>query len=249
MSPFILRVHELVNGAKGWCIANGTDRSTDAERVDGRAGGQELVDPMFVEIAGRENPRRQAARIEDRPHFLRERAEVSTVEPHGRGTQAGVDDAPRRPHGVIGVDEKGRGSAEDIHVCPKRLDFVLECHDPRMRHRPDHGNAEPAPGFDVRRALEPDEIGGTCGETCGLEAMRATTAEFHERPSARRVDDPRGFARDRGLEPNRGKQRGLDELRLDGRGRHSQQRLVREDDLALVYRPDLACEPKRREDV
>ena len=116
-----------------------------------------------------------------------------------------------------------------------------------MRHRAGERQIEQAPGFDVRRRGASREARRARRQARGFQTVSAARSELGHHPARRRRDDARGLAGDRRLEREDREQRRLDDLRLHHRRRHAHERLVREDDLALVHGPDVARETKCRQ--
>src|SRR5262245_9859066 len=96
--------------------------------------------------------------------------------------------------------------------------------------------------LDVRRADAAADEGRASRIDAGAEAMRAPCPEFDYSTTLRRLDDAGGLGRDQGLKINRREQIGLDDLSLNQRRGHPQQRLARERHSPLGHRPDVAGE-------
>src|SRR5215510_15492906 len=102
--------------------------------------------------------------------------------------------------------------------------------------------AEHLARLDVRRAPAAADEGRASRIDPRAEAMSAPRPEFDYSVALRRLDDTGGLGRYQSLKIDRREQIGLDDLSLDQRRGHPQQRLPRKGQRPFRHRPDLPAE-------
>jgi hypothetical protein len=131
---------ELVHDGDVGGVAARSQLGPDAERVDRRAGGHQLLDAVLVEVSGGEDLHvGQAAFVEDGAHGPGELVDVARVEPAARGNNPRARASPgrppyRAPRSVSYVSMR-RDRDPGSRACEEGFRFVLEPHDVRVRHR------------------------------------------------------------------------------------------------------------------
>ena len=139
---------------------------------------------------------------------------------------------------------------EDLMIVGERLCLGCEGEDEAVCHGADDRDPHALPGQDVRRRVEPREVGGSRSPKASLRPVSASRAELGEidsRPG--REPDPGSLRGDERLKVDDRKQQSLDDLCLHEVPGHADDRFLREEDLPLVHRPDVAAETEVREKV
>ena len=93
----------------------------------------------------------------------------------------GVTHAVQR---VVGVDQEQAVVGHGPGVGPKRLELVVEAHDPAMGVRSAHGNAVQAPGQHVGRRGAAAQVGGAAGGQAAVDPLGPSQPELQHRRAA-----------------------------------------------------------------
>src|SRR3989304_3352940 len=139
----------------------------------------------------------------------------------------GAPAAPRALDRVVRVDEERAAVRVGTREGAERLELVRERLDERMRHRARDRDAVELAREDVARGVEAGEVARAGGGEPGAPAVLAAQAELDEEAALRRVDRAGRLAREERVQVDDVHERGLDELRLEHRTGHLEDRLPR----------------------
>ena len=103
-------------------------------------------------------------------------------------------------------------------------------------------DAEVAGGHHAGGGAAATDVGGAGAEVGGVIALGTAGAELHDRAAGGRTHDAVGFGGDQALVVEGDQQQGLQQLALNGRAFHGNDRLLREDRHAFLDGPDVAVQ-------
>ena len=109
------------------------------------------------------------------------------------------------------------------------------------------GSPSSCPASTLEVPAQPPTQAARRGAQPAVEALRPAQAELDDRVAACREPQPRRLRGDQRLEVDEVEQRGLDELGVQDRPAHADERLVREHDRPLGHRVDVAGEAQLAE--
>ena len=166
-----------------------------------------------------------------------------------------LDRVPHPVERVVGVDQHHGVVRHVLHEGDEGLALVLEGHDVGVRHRADRLEAVAHRRRHVRGAARARDRGRARRLHRRIHAVVAPRGEVDQpavpvrAAAADRDHDAGSLGRNRGLEVELIEQQGLEQLPLDARRRHAQERFVLEDDRALRHRIDVPRKAQAREVV
>ena len=111
-----------------------------------------------------------------------------------------------------------------------------------MRHCTADGDAEELAREHRRRRGRAANVGGACAVDSGVDVVCAACAEVGDDAAARRPHDAARLRRDERLVVQGEEEVGFDDVAVNQRRAHAEERRVGEDDTAFRHRPDVAPE-------
>ena len=140
---------------------------------------------------------------------------------------------------IVGIDEEHSRLWIDLRITLECLVFILEEHDPAVRHRPRHGNAELLPRRDRCRHVDAADVCRTRAVRRRIHIVRPPRTKVRDAPPLCRAHDARRLCCNQGLMIDLCEQCRLDELRVDDRCDNRYQRLIGVDDRPLGHGIDV----------
>ena len=141
---------------------------------------------------------------------------------------------------VIGVDEQGAIVRVFARVGTEGVQLAVEKLDPAVRHGAQRGDTEIALADRTGRADTATDISGARTVYSAIEALCPAGAEFHHTAALSGAHDAVGLGGDQALMIDAQQQHRLDELRLNDRAAHDNDRLAGENGCPLRDSPNIA---------
>ncbi len=176
-------------------------------------------------------------------------ANVTAVQADAAGFASHGDDFFYGGMDVVGIHQQDRLLRKNVQKFGEGLLLILLRHDPGMRLRAVHRDAELLAGGDIRSALASADDRSARGQNPCFHSVATARAKFNYRAPRGSPDDAGGLAGNQGLKIDRRQQKGFHDLRFDGGPGHAQDGLAGEKYRALGHRPGLARKPEAREIV
>ena len=152
----------------------------------------------------------------------------------------GVRDALAQ--GVIGIDEQHGVVRPGFGVLQEGVVFAVVALYEGMRHGTGGRNAARKFAIDVRGGCDPADVSRAGAVVSGISAVGTAGAKFQHRATSSSVDDTRCFGRDERLVVQGEEEIGFDDVAVNQRCAHAEERRVGEDDATFRHRPDVASE-------
>ena len=172
-------------------------------------------------------------------------AEVTGVDPHGAHVQPFVAHQSDHPvdaaQGVVGVHQQG-GTGVVAGVAAQRLGFVIVGLDVGVRHGAAHRQVEAQAAQHVAGAGNARHPVGAHAAPGRFQPVHAAHAEIHHRHAVGGQHHARRLGGEQRFQVDVVHQQAFQQLPLDHRRPHFQQRLVGEHHRALRQRPDFPLE-------
>src|SRR5439155_20957132 len=134
---------------------------------------------------------------------------------------------------VIRVDEEDGVVGHYVRIILESLELRVEKHDPAMGVRSPHRYAEQLPRQHVGGAHTAADISRAARGAAAGDSLRPPQPEFDHRIALSRLADASSLGGDQALEIDEVEKRRLQELTLEDRSFHPDQRLVGEDSRSL----------------
>src|ERR1700693_657262 len=225
-------------------------RSANAESIDHCSLGYQLLDPVFVQIAGRKYldvlPSHAIEFMACPTAVFRQ---VTAIQSNTGGLASHFEDCLQSSAGIVCIQKKNGVSGESVKEVSEGFSFIFVSHHPGMRLSSIRVHAELLTCENIGGTFTSSDGSGTSGEEAGLAAVCTSGPKFDDLSALRRGDNPRCLARDHGLITQRGQQISFHDLAFNDRGYHAQERLARECQTSFRHSPDIASETKCREIV
>ena len=185
---------QLVDAAQGRLVVGGDQAGADAPDADRGPLLLQAGDDVFVEIVGGHDHRLgKAGLVEHPPGLDAQPGQVAGVEPDADHLVplpahflAHLDGVPHAVERVVGIDEEDAVVGHRPGVGPKRLQLVVEAHDPAMGVRAADGDAEQPAGQHVGRRRAAAQVGRPAGRQGPVDSLGAAQAELQHRLAPRR---------------------------------------------------------------
>src|SRR5581483_6263535 len=227
---------ELIGCVEPRLVAGGAHLRADAVSIKWKIFSGEFRDIVLVETAaGDELDLGKTRVIENAPHLASEDGEVAAVDARAAeffaarrelvGDRDGIFRAGDR---IVGIEQEHTAVGKALRVRSERVDLALEARDERMRHRAHDGNGVSLSREYVARAGAAGDIARARDLHAGINAVRAPEREVDDAAAAGGGDAARRLGRDHRLEIDLIDEKRLDDLRLDDRRGHFENRLVGE---------------------
>ncbi len=136
---------------------------------------------------------------------------------------------------IVCVDEQKARVRKELRIGEKRFVLCGEIHDPAVRMRTRHGNAEQFARQHVGSRAAAADDGSARTVHARIRALRAAQTEFHHRIPFGGVSDLSRLGGDQRLVVDDVQQRRFQKLRLAQRGAHGNDRLFRKYDRSLRH--------------
>ena len=170
----------------------------------------------------------------DAAQFVAVRREVFLVDADG------VRDALAQ--GVIGIDEQHGVVRPGFGVLQEGVVFAVVALYEGVRHGAGGGDAARKFAINVRGGCDPADVSRAGTVVGGISAVGATGAKFQHGATGSGVDNTRCFGRDERLVVQGEEEIGFDDVAVNQRCAHAEERRVGEDDAAFRHCPDVAPE-------
>ena len=241
---------KFVHAAENRLARGGDQPFADAEGIHLGALHEHVADDVFIEgIRSADLAVLKARVIQHLPRLAGKVGDVAAVDADARRAVAlrykhFVENADRvRNTGlehVVRVDKERAVLRIFGRIGLERLILAVEELHPAVRHSAERRDAEAPVADRAGRADAAADVRGARAVHRAVKALCAAGAEFHHGAAVCRAHDAVRFRRDQALVVDAQKDHRFDELRLNHRPAHRDDRFAREDRRAFRHRPDVA---------